>query len=358
MIVRARAGVGRRCRTGRVLAAMVLVVCGATAVGACSSSDESSTTTTAAHAATSSTTTTAPTTSAPPGGTGALLGSVCAGTATVTDVATVESPEITEASGLAASRREPGDWWIHNDSGDSARVFVLGSDGQVRSTVRLAGATARDWEDIDVGPPTSPHGGATVYVADIGDNAMVKQDTANARSSVQVYRFQEPELTGAHLTVRPDQLTFTYPDGPHDAETLLVDPRDGSLYVVTKEWGLRGSSGVYRAPAGLPAGSTTVLEHVGDVPLDAGTLVTGGDISPDGSVIALRSYADVRLYRRDPGTSVADALGGTPCHGPGPVERQGEALGFSVDGGSYLTVSEGDRPVLHRTAPPVASQDG
>jgi hypothetical protein len=291
---------------------------------------------------------------------------VCAGTAAVDDLATITSPDITEASGIAASRRYPGDWWMENDSGDTARVFVVGSDGVVRAVVRLQGATARDWEDIAVGPPLSTVGGSTVYVADIGDNAMMRRDTASARASVQLYRFGEPPLptaarspaVPAAVTVHPDVLTLTYPDGPHDAETLLVDPVRGDLYVVTKNWTLTGRSGVYRAPGALAAGSTTRLEHVGDVSSKVGTLVTGGDISPDGTVVALRSYAAVALYRRPVGTTVMDALAGKPCAGPVPLERQGEALGFAVDGGSYVTVSEGVRPVLHRTTPPVASGDG
>ncbi len=103
----------------------------------------------------------------------------------------------------------------------------------------------------------------------------------------------------------------------------MVDPVTGDLYIVTKNWSLLGRSSIYRAPAGLKAGSTTVLQKLGDVKLPRATLVTGGDISSDGRVIALRSYTAVRLYERTAGQSVAAALQSKPCTGPRPARSRG-----------------------------------
>ncbi|MGZ4785991.1 MAG: PE family protein, partial [Acidimicrobiales bacterium] len=272
-----------------------------------------------------------------------LLGAVCAGAATVSDAGTVSDPALDEASGIAASRRNPGVWWVHDDSGDTARFFGLSDTGQVVATVDVDGATAVDWEDIAVGPPATD-AGETLYLGDIGDNG-------RSRSNVTVYRTTEPAVDrstpGATAHLRADTLTLTYPDGPHDAEALMVDPRSGDLVIVTKDWTLAGRSQVFRAPADRPAGSTTVLEQVATLDLPIATLVTGADISPDGSLVALRSYAGVALYPREEGQDLWDAFDQQPCAGPLPVEKQGEAIGFAADGSSYATISEGTRPTLH-----------
>jgi hypothetical protein len=281
-----------------------------------------------------------------------LFQAACSGSLKITDAGTVTDPAIDEASGIAASRANPGQWWVHNDSGDSARFFLIDGTAKLTATVDVDGATAHDWEDIAVGPPRSGSGAGSVYLADIGDNGAMKPN-GDTRPDIQVYRATEPVVpkgaapTTLHVTA--DELTFTYPDGGHDAETFMVDPVTGDLFIVTKNWSLLGRSSIYRAPAGLKAGTTTVLQKLGDVKLPRATLVTGGDISSDGSVVALRSYTAVRLYQRTAGQSVAAALGSKPCTGPRPREKQGEATGFAVDGGSYATISEGTDPVLHLT---------
>src|SRR5438477_556362 len=47
---------------------------------------------------------------------------------------------IDESSGLAASRKYPGCLWTHNDSGDSARLFLLDAQGKTLSEVDVQGA--------------------------------------------------------------------------------------------------------------------------------------------------------------------------------------------------------------------------
>ena len=57
-----------------------------------------------------------------------------------------------------------------------------------------------------------------------------------------------------------DVFHATYPDGAHDAETLLVTP-DGGLFIVTK--GDTGPVALYRFPRELRPGATHQLERVG-----------------------------------------------------------------------------------------------
>ena len=357
--------VHRRGAPDRILRALLgsacAVVC-AVALVSCSSEEpersEGSSSSTSSTDSSPEVSTTTPAAAPTGSSTQQLLDSICTGAATIVDAGVIATPEIGEASGLAASRRNPGAWWIHNDSGDAPRLFAIDADGQLLATIELDGATARDWESIAVGPPVeglpSEGGTATVYLGDTGDNAVIR-DPAAGRGSIRIYRFAEPAVDVAgrdqQLATSVDTLVFEFPDGPRDVEALLVDPVEGDLVVVTKDWQRSGVAEVYRAAADAPAGSTTPLERVGSVPLEPGTLVTAADTSPDGSVVALRSYGAVNLYERPDGAPLWAAFDSVPCEGPVPSEIQGEALSFDLDGGSYLTVSEGAGQTLHRTQP-------
>ena len=164
-------------------------------------------------------------------------------------LSSVKAAALIEISGCAVSRQTPGGArvvWLHNDSGDSARVFAVdAATGRVRATYAVTGAAAQDWEDIAIAS-------GNLYVGDIGDNAA-------ARESVVVYRVPEPKLsvrvaTAAQATAAAVALRMRYPDGSHNAEALLVHPTTGDAYVVTKTED--GHSGVYvlRKASTLPAG--------------------------------------------------------------------------------------------------------
>jgi hypothetical protein len=277
--------------------------------------------------------------------TSAVFKAACNGTLVASTPGKVANDEITELSGIVASRRTSGVWWANNDSGDSARLFAVGKKGRSLGEFHLAGATATDWEDIGIGP--GPNAGVSyLYAADIGDNA-------EARPSVQLYRVPEPAVDPAKPVSAPQTLdgvatlTLKYPNGPHNAEAFFVDPKTGRLYIVTKKF---GAAGLYRAPAALKAGSTTTLKKVGAV--NVGPLVTAADITALGNAIALRTYTSVRIFARTGNTTVEAALASKPCKGKTASERQGEAIGFTRDGRGYVTASEGAHPPLHRfTAP-------
>ena len=277
-----------------------------------------------------------------------VLDAACRGTLVASTPGTVAAPAIAELSGVAASRVTDGVWWVHNDSGDSARVFAVGGDGRDLGEYALAGASAVDWEDIAVGPgPVA--GGTYLYVGDIGDNA-------KARGAIQVYRVPEPTVVLTPVAPPPQTLTgvatltFVYPDGPHDAEALLVDPTSGELFIVTKE--PLGTAQVFRAPANLTAGSTTTLASVATLSLGIGGAVTGADVTPGGDVVGLRTYFAVVLFPRVAGSPLAQSFSQPSCQGATASESQGEALGFTRDGRGYVTASEGVRPALHRFAAP------
>ena len=172
---------------------------------------------------------------------------------------------------------------------------------------------------------------------------------------VRIYRVPEPDTT-ATLTEAAVAFTLSYADGPRDAETLVVDPLTGDLFVVSKQWD-GAPAGLYRVPVDVATAATApaeplTLERVADLPTTANTLVTGGDVSDDGTMVALRTYPAVWLWDRDPERSLAETLEAPPtCRIP-VVEPQGEAVAFTSDGRGFVTISEGaSPPLLQRRLP-------
>lgn len=257
-------------------------------------------------------------------------------------VGRLQSPEITECSGLVVSRKNPGVLWVHNDSGDGARLFAVSENGTLRGTYHLAHADARDWEDMALGPCAEP-GRDCLYVGDIGDNK-------NRRSAIQVYRVEEPSvpLEGepVEVTLRNvERFDCRYPDGPHDAETLLVDPGTGIPYLVTKE--PEGTAaGVYRFPDRPGPGKVVTLQKATTLPTLSS--VTGGDVTRDGSIIFLRDYFSAYGYTRLPNFPLERAFDASPLRVPLAVEEQGESLGLAPSGTALYTTSEGLQGPIHK----------
>ncbi len=230
-------------------------------------------------------------------------------------VLTLQDPQLDESSGLAVSGRHQGVLWTHNDGGDVAEVFGVDRRGATTARVILAGIDPYDPEAL--APGRGPDGEPVLFLADIGDNL-------RSRDDVSVFRFDEPAQLG-DTTVDATWFRFTYPDGPHDAEALLVDPR-GRLLIATKDISGQGLYRAPRRPVTRDVGSNR-LTRVADVP----SLVTDGAYLPDGRFV-LRSYSAVFVYDR-PGHEVARAdLPGQP---------QGESV--AADGRRLLVGSEGVR---------------
>lgn len=256
----------------------------------------------------------------------------------------VQDPAVNEASGLVASVQNPGVFWVHNDSGDTPRVFAMRADGTVLATYDVAGIGAIDWEDMARGPGPVP-GVSYLYLADIGDNPA-------ARTFVTVYRVPEPLVDQAAVGAQVSlpgavALEMEYPAGAHDAETLLADPLTGDLFVVTKCFSTSGCtdgvSHVYRYPFPHQDGVRVTLSEVATIPFAGPAFVhsaTAGDVSAAGDRIAVRTYTQALLWDRAPGDTIAQALATSPCSIAVPPEIQGETFAFSPDGASYSSVSE------------------
>ncbi|MEU4780152.1 hypothetical protein [Micromonospora sp. NPDC023633] len=241
-----------------------------------------------------------------------------------TPVCEVRGGRLSEISGMAATDR--GFVMVNDGADDEARrrIFFLDDRCAVVRTVSYP-SRPRDTEDLAVGAD------GTVWVADIGDND-------RSRQTIAVWKLPP----GAD---RPVLYRMAYPDGPHDAEALLVTGDDRPV-VVTKY-----SANLYAPSAALRPGTTAPLVKVGQVRLPASTTsnpfgalgrtaVTGGATAPDGRRVVLRTYADAYEFDVADGDVVAALTGGTPRVVALPDEPQGESVTYDRDGRSLLTVSE------------------
>ncbi|MBA3481909.1 MAG: hypothetical protein H0T51_08855 [Pirellulales bacterium] len=238
-----------------------------------------------------------------------------------------------EVSGIAASRRHEDVLWMHND-GEAKHVFAVKTSGKVAAQVKIPEAV-EDVEDMAIGP--GPEEGVDyLYLGDIGDND-------GNRREVRVIRFAEPSLDherGQPKVRDAEVIRLQYPDGPHDAEALLVDSATGDLIIVTKE-DRRARAYVARAASLSDQVSHVTLEESASP--DVG-LVSAGDISSDGHWVLLRNEEQGWLWERAPGESLADALQRPPQLVPARGRTQGnngESIAFGPVGQSYYTVSEG-----------------
>jgi hypothetical protein len=233
---------------------------------------------------------------------------------------------IDEASGMVDSRTMPGNLWVEQDSGSPAEMALLSKDGTVKGKIAVPNAQNIDWEDMSIGPGPQVNINY-IYMGDIGDN--------NASLPIRtIYRFPEPASLNTPIQ-SVERINFRYPDGPRDAESLLVDPQTRDIYVVSKR---ETRVHLYRLKYPQNVNEVTVAENLGEMPL---SVVTGAAISTDGTEILLRTYTNVYYYKRKEGQSVADALqlqeGRTL---PYRLEPQGEAVCFDRENKGYFTISE------------------
>jgi DNA-binding beta-propeller fold protein YncE len=225
---------------------------------------------------------------------------------------TISDSRITESSGLATDPQARA-YWTVNDSGHGAVAYALNPGGSVIGTLQYPA------QPLDV-EAVAMHDGR-LYVADIGDNLA-------ERESITVYYFNNARADSGNDSYR--SWDFTYPDGPHDAETLLVDD-SGRLFVVTKE----AQGAIYAAPRKPQRSGTNQLTKVGEAP----TAVTDGTFLPGGKRIALLTYGaieviDAQTYKRIEELTM-------------PVQRQPESLTVSLDKASLLVGSEGRRSKVY-----------
>ncbi len=233
-----------------------------------------------------------------------------AGLASVRTDFRIGDDRITESSGLALSIRHPHTVWTVNDSGDSARVFAVDTRTGRTVGVHSFGAVVRDVEALAITPQ------GRMLVADIGDNA-------RGRTVVRVFWFDEPglgETSGGWASWE-----LSYPDGPHNAEALAVDPATGRILVLTKE----APGAIYALPTSPSRQGVNPLTRVGTAP----DLATDAVFLPDGSGLAVRTYTSLVVLDRATWRVRSSQLL--------PLQPQGETVALAPGGVGLLVGSEG-----------------
>lgn len=237
---------------------------------------------------------------------------------------------IDEASGLTDSKNLPEYLWTHQDSGRPASLYLLSKDAKSIREYVVSGAHNRDWEDMASGPGPEP-GVNYLYIGDIGNN-----NSPVAEVSV-VYRI--PEINNPDASFSKDRLEkiqFRYPDGPRDAETLMLDPLTKDIFIISKE---TLETGIYRLPYPQSTSEIILAEKIGIIP--SVSIATSGDVSVDGSEILIRTYISAYYWKRNDGESVGQTLTRNATKILTiELEPQGEAICFDRDLSGFFTLSE------------------
>ena len=252
-------------------------------------------------------------------------------------VCKIADKRLPELSGIVATKTG---YIVVNDStevDDQRQVFFLDAQCKVTKAVPFSGRP-RDPEDLVLSAD-----GKTLWIADIGDNSF--DDPQKRRANISFWTMP------ADGSAEPVIHRVSYPEGDHhDAEAMLLNG-DGTPLVITKEIGKPAY--VYQPTAPLQKNNKTgvPLERVAELTLSAtqtpgnpyarigNKTIDGGAVSPAGNKVVLRTYTDALEWDVANG-DVLGALKQKPRTTGLPNEPLGEAIGYSADGKTFLTVSD------------------
>jgi hypothetical protein len=270
-------------------------------------------------------------------------------------VMTLDNRSLSEASGLTRSSKRGDLVWMHNDSGDTARLFAVGTNGQHLGVLTInGGESAIDWEDI---ASFSQNGKDYLLIADVGDNNAL-------RPSITLYIIEEPDTLALDIpfsiSVKPAwRINATYPDGARDCEAVAVDQIREEIILLSKR---DRPPRLYSLPLSKSSGLVTAsfVGAVSSIPAPTANDLgepygknrnrpTGLDISPDGSRIGVLTYKDSYLFTKEGNASWLDTLNSHPKIIDIPQLKQAEAGGFSITGNSWIVGSEKLPAVLVKT---------
>jgi hypothetical protein len=276
----------------------------------------------------------------------------------VIEVGMMTDKSVDEASGIATSRLSDDVLWVNNDSGNEPKTYAINTHGKVLASLRIEGVANHDWEDLAA---FSYQGQPYILIADIGDNDANRQHHF-------IYIIKEPDTSaikmGARLTVKPVwSITFTYPDGKHDCESVAVDMVNQKILLLTKR---EKAPLLFELP--LFAQGQHVATELGAIkPLhrasrrhfslwelfNLATMPTGMDISPDGKSLVVITYGSAYQYDNPQHLDWYKVMQTTtPTEIALPSLKQAEAIGFDRDGRHiYITSEKIPSPLLKIAMP-------
>lgn len=270
--------------------------------------------------------------------------SLCASYGAAAQAGRITTSSLNALSGIGASLRNAGVVYVHNDR-NVAQFSAVSEAGALLGTFNVTGVTVDDIEDMAVAHCPA---GTCVYIADVGGNI-------SPRTQFAVIRAPEPQVDvnapGGTTSIAGEKLVFSYPDSAnHNAESILVDPKSDTIYVVTKV-AAGMPSAVYKVPATF-GGSALTATKVADltVPKSGDREATSASAHPCEPAFLLRTYNTLYEFRAAPGASLEAAFSATPMIVPVATETQGEGVAYRADGRGYFTTTEGSQPALNRVA--------
>ncbi|MFM7057373.1 MAG: hypothetical protein ACKO2P_10680 [Planctomycetota bacterium] len=246
---------------------------------------------------------------------------------------------ISEASGMAMSGRHGGCVWLHNDSGDDPRLFLVGDSGATRAVLRLEGIEATDWEDMCAFRSGDTH---WLLVGDFGDNSA---NRGVARPGCRLWLFPEPELPLPPANAQPLQHTLrpalevrlTWPEGARDCESVAVDVAGGQILLCTKA--KASAAAIHRIPLDLQ--TKVQVREARQLCRLAVPYATAMDISPDGRRLAIVNPLSGLLFEKSAVQTWTEVLTAPPQILTLPPRAQGETACFAGDSETLLVGSEG-----------------
>ena len=237
---------------------------------------------------------------------------------------------IEEASGLASSATMSGYLWTLQDSGRPNSLYLVSADGKAIKEFNIPGATNHDWEDLASGP--GPVEGVNyLYIGETGNN------NPPMTSTNIIYRIPEiGNIAEAFKQNNLEKITYSYPDGPRDAETVLLDPLTKDIFIVSKEL---DKAGLYRLPYPQSTSAVITAEKVGNIP--SVVFTTGGSVSVNGGEILIRTYISASYWKRKTGETIGQTLLRSPTKQLFiAAEPQGEAICFDREAKGFYTLGE------------------
>lgn len=238
----------------------------------------------------------------------------------------LKSKQITETSGIVVHKNTI---WMHNDSGDSARIFSHTLSNQKTSIHTFDSITAQDWEDMAIDRENN-----TLYIADTGDNRERRTNT-----SIISYNMD---------TKKSHVIPISFETGSIDVEAIAWDPIQKELFLMSK--GRKGTVHTFSLSQAHPANEPLKSLYQFSISPANGLnpeRITAMDISADGLYVAVRNYIELYLWTREPQSSIPEAIKKPPCVYPLPAQKQGESIGFDDTGNSLWSISEGrHQPII------------
>lgn len=264
-----------------------------------------------------------------------------------TQLAIVQDRQIDESSGLAASYVHPGHLWVHNDSGDKPRLFLIDLKGQTRAIVKIGNADAVDWEDMCT---FQAMGQSWLLIGDVGDN---NRERTLSRQPACLYLLKEPSIRLGTTIVNTSRdaeaiITFDYQGGPWNCEGVAVDTERQEILLLTKS--LPQHSGLYRLPLDLQTEQQQLTARRIASPFIP--FATALDISPDNRTMVVATMLNGLVIRRSAAQSWSEAFTTPGSPFSLPPRQQGETICFDITSRWLFLNSEKPRqPLWHMPVP-------